>query len=165
VPGYAQRAGNVEQHFVLRLGNPAAGKGGFHQDFQEHLPQILANRRVPGKGVQCPVQIEPLLLALVEQADRTLPVVTGNLHALHQRLDHANFVLGDHAIGLAQVAQRREKRIEERFLGGTHADDAGQETVDDVPQQSPDHSAADAAFEKAEHSPDNLAPPVTRNVE
>ncbi len=154
-----------QQHFVFRLGNGAAGKCGFDQDLREHLPQVLAHHRLPCEAIQRLLQAEISLFALVEQPDCPLPVITGNLHPLHQRLDHADLVLGHLAIRLAQMAQGGEQGVKKSFLGRAHADDSGQEAIYQVAQQHTDQGAADAALQQAENSANDFSPPVAGNFE
>ena len=85
--------------------------------------------------------------------------------ALHQRLDHADLCLRDHAIGLAQVAQGAEQCIEKGFLGFAHTDETGNETVDDVAEQDTDQCSADSTLEQAQGAKHNFAPPVAGDVE
>jgi len=112
------------------------------------------------KGCSAASRSKPGLLALVEQADGALALLAGDVHALHQRLDHADFGLADPAVGLAEVAERREQRVEKHLLRAVDADEAGDEAVDHVTQQHADQRAAEAALEQAQHAADDLAPPV-----
>ena len=74
--------------------------------------QILADDRKLGEWVQRGFQVKARLLTLVEQANGPLPIVAGDMHLRHQRLDHLDLRLGHAAVGLGEVAKRGEQGIE-----------------------------------------------------
>ena len=85
----AQLLRHAQQNVLLGLRDAAAGKGRLHQDLHEHQPQILPDHRVLREFAQRLFQAEVRLFAPVEQPYCPLAVVPGDLHAGHQRLDHA----------------------------------------------------------------------------
>ena len=109
---------------------------------------------MPAETGQGRVQVKIRLFAPVEEAYGILPVIAADLHALHQRFNHAYFRLRNMPVGFTQIAQRAEQCFKKGFLGAFHAADTLQEAVYEMTHQCANNGARDATSHQAENSTD-----------
>lgn len=168
-PGDAQPLTNGLKDFPLPRVNPTVRVGRVELDLDEHAQKMGTAATLPAKLIQHAIEGEIRSLAFAKKAFRELLHVGIEPQLVHDLGRHGDFVRGNPAVGLGEVAHDAEGGGEKGHLGLLPAVVAGpgrqlvvdlHAAVETVAQRGADQQAERTPEHEAEGSSQHFSPPA-----